>query len=179
MRSRHWEPYLRAFADEAEYGNGMRIWEPADRVGEGGVAQGLARAGFEVICTGLPETDFLACKEPMGDIVITNPPYGLRLREKFLSKLYGWGIPWAMLMLLTSLEGLGRGKLWQKYGCELLVYDDRIDFTPIPDPIPTDRQLVEEAKQPARKMSVPWFNASWFCHGLLPEKLMFSHLVRR
>ena len=163
-------PYLKQF-------KGKTIWEPTDPEGERGIYSALQKAGHVIYFSGLPKTDFFLQEKPLGDIVVTNPPYGKRDREKFMRKLFNWGIPWAMLMPLTTLEGVARGKIWQKYGCELLVHDNRPAFIPGVEKKYNSQLLVEEAEYKV-KVSVPWFNASWFCSGILPEKLMFAKIEK-
>ena len=61
-----------------------------------------------------------------------------------------------MLMPLTTLETGTRGKLFNKYGVECLVFDKRVQF-------------MENKK-------ANWFNTSYFCWKILPFRLMFENL---
>lgn len=88
------------------------------------------------------------------DYIISNPPYSVK--NKVLEKLYELGKPFAMLLPLTTLESKYRGSLFRKYGIELLVIDKRIEYL--------------------RENNV-WFNSSYFCWNILPEKLIFHELV--
>jgi len=68
---------------------------------------------------------------------------------------------WALLMPLTALEGVRRGRLFREQqkrgsGFELLVLDRRVEYTG----------------------GSVWFNTSWFCDGLLPRQLMFAELEK-
>lgn len=88
------------------------------------------------------------------DYIISNPPYSTK--NQVLEKLYELGIPFAMLMPLTTLETNFRNKLFNKYGLELLVFDKRINFV--------------------KNKSSNWFNTSYFCKGILPRQLIFEEL---
>lgn len=87
---------------------------------------------------------------------ITNPPYSLK--DEFLKKCYEYKKPFALLLPITTLEGVTRNRLFKKYGIELLVFDKRINYM-------------------SNKKSC-WFNTSWFCWHLLPHQLIFERLVK-
>lgn len=97
-------------------------------------------------------------KEDVKDIdcIVSNPPYSIK--DEVLKHLYYLGKPFCMLMPLTALEGKARGKLYQKYGLELLVFDARINYM--------------------KSKKSNWFNTSWFCWNVLPEKLMFHSVIK-
>lgn len=50
--------------------------------------------------------------------------------------------------------------MYRKYGIELLVFDRRCNF------------IYENAKKSN------WFNTSWFCYKILPDKLIFEELKK-
>ena len=77
------------------------------------------------------------------------------IKTEFIKKCYEYKKSFALLLPLTALEGVERSIMFSEYGIELLVFDKRIDFT-------------------GKKAC--WFNTSWFCHSILPEKLMFCQL---
>lgn len=98
------------------------IWEPA--CGEGAIAKILSAAGHEVISTdryayGFGETgvDFLAEQTPRARHVVTNPPYGHGLADRFtlkaLSLTRQTGGKTALLLNLASLCHPGRTAFWQ------------------------------------------------------------------
>ena len=90
-------------------------------------------------------------------MIITNPPYSLK--DKFIEKCYNFRKPFCLLLPITSLEGKYRGNLFRKNGIEVLVFDKRINF------INCNKKN-------------NWFNTSWFCHNVLPEKLIFEELKK-
>ncbi len=88
------------------------IWECA--CGDGAIATELKRAGYSVMATdliyrgyGAGGTDFLKQSKPLGVNIITNPPYGFGLADKFamhaLSLTAKTGGSVAMLINLASL----------------------------------------------------------------------------
>jgi hypothetical protein len=131
------------------------IWEPTDTNGNSEIARVLRGRGNRVISTSKEEFNFLT-DEPYFyfDCIITNPPY--TLKTEFIKRCYERGKKWAMLMPLTALEGVERGPEYRHFGLELLVLDRRVEFT----------------------SGKVWFNTSWFCYGVLPEKLMFAALAK-
>lgn len=83
--------------------------------------------------------------------IITNPPYSIK--DKFIERCYESGLPFALLLPVSSIQGVKRGKMFDKYGIELLVLNHRIDFT---------------------GKGSPHFGVAWFCHKILPKELIFK-----
>jgi hypothetical protein len=88
------------------------IWEPA--CGAGAIAEVLAEAGYEVLSTdlidrgyGISGVDFLRETAPRAKHVVTNPPYGGGVADKFIGKALTFanqtGGKVAMLLDLASL----------------------------------------------------------------------------
>lgn len=100
--------------------------------------------------------DFLNSSLAIEDIlnydgIITNPPYSIK--DKFIEKCYAIDKPFALLLPVSAIQGIKRGSMFQKHGVELLVLNKRIDFT---------------------GKGSPHFGVAWFCHGILPNNLIFS-----
>lgn len=57
--------------------------------------------------------------------------------------------------------------MFRKYGIEVMVFDGRVQFM---------ENMVENY---GKKKSGNWFNTSWFCHKVLPEKLIFEELIKQ
>jgi hypothetical protein len=135
------------------------IWEPCDQAGTSNITKEFTRAGHTVIATGIPEVDFLQQrKAPKGTgCIITNPPYSRK--DEFLEHCFQLGVPFCLLLPLTSLEGVRRGDLFRKHGIQVLILNRRVQFM-------------------AGK-SV-YFNTSWFCwspkSALLAHDLLFAEL---
>ena len=117
---------------------GLKIWEPSDTSGK--ISSTLIDNGHVVIGTC---TDFFETETPKGtQAIITNPPYSQK--DKWIRRCFEIGLPFALLLPLTALEGIERGKMYRQYGISLIVMDRRMNFT---------------------GGKGAWFNTSWFCHG--------------
>jgi len=137
---------------------GWTIWECA--WGKGSLAKHLEKKGF--LIKGDLNEDFLksSCGGDYFDCIVTNPPYSLKY--EFLKKCFELGRPFALLMPLTTLEGLKRGELFRKHGIQIIIPNRRINF-----------------ETPSGKGSGAWFQTAWFCWKLnLPKDLNFVELER-
>jgi len=147
-------PYLPPIAyeaDEKEY----IIWECCDS-GNSKITKILKTECYNVISTDIATGfDFLNNVPNFHfDMIATNPPFSLK--DKFLQKCYEYNKPFALLLPLTALEGIQRGKMYREHGISVIVLDKRIDFT---------------------GKGANWFNASWFVWGFLPKNsLIFEAL---
>lgn len=137
---------------------GITVWECCD-FGKSEITRLLKEYGCNVISTDKEENFFEYKPTEHFDMIITNPPYSLK--DDFIAKCYEWGKPFALLLPITSLEGKFRGSLFRKYGIEVLVLDRRVQFY----------NSINKYKNNGN-----WFNTSWFCYHVLPDKLMFKKL---
>ena len=128
-----------------------KIWEPTDTYGRSEIARVLRENGNEVISTNF---DFLESKAPSFDCIVTNPPFSIK--DKFIERCMELGKRWAMLLPITTLEGVHRGDIFRERGVEVLVLDRRVEFM----------------------SGSVWFNTSWFCHGILPGQLIFGRVCK-
>lgn len=143
-------PYLEKYRKNV-FKDGAVFWECCDS-GNSNITRILKEKGFSVISTDITRGhDFLSDPPLRDTIIITNPPYSLK--TEFLKRAYELQQPFCFLLPITTLEGVARGKLFREYGLELAVLDHRINYID------------------ARKNV--WFNSSWFCWGVLPDKLIF------
>jgi len=133
---------------------GITIWECTD-FGKSEITRLLKEHGCKVISTDKKENFLEYLPSQHFDMIITNPPYSLK--DLFLKRCYELNKPFALLLPLTTLEGVERGKMFRKNTIQVLVLDKRIDFT--------------------GKKSC-WFNASWFCYNLLQNDLLFEKLEK-
>lgn len=133
------------------------IWECTD-FGKSNITKILKENGYKVVSTNKKEIDFLNDNVDFDfDIIITNPPYSLK--DDFLKRCYEYGKPFCLLLPITSLEGIKRGKLFRENGIELMVLDKRCNFINSND-------------------KNNWFNTSWFCYKVLPRELIFEELIK-
>ena len=110
----------------------------------------LKSNGFKCLSSG--DKDFLENELPDGvDVIITNPPYSKK--DKFIKRCYEFNKPFALLLPVSSIQGIARGKMFNKYGVEILALSKRIDFT---------------------GKGSPHFGVAWFCNRVLPTKLIFK-----
>lgn len=134
------------------------IWECTD-YGSSNITKVLRNNGYKVVNTNKAEIDFIQDNVDFKfDMIITNPPYSLK--DEFIKRCYEYGKPFCLLLPITSLEGIERGKMFRKHGIELLVFDRRCNF------------IYDNAKKSN------WFNTSWFCYKVLPKQLMFEELQK-
>lgn len=140
---------------------GITIWECCD-FGKSEITRLLKEHGCEVISTDKEENFFEYVPDKHFDMIITNPPYSLK--DDFIKKCYEWNKPFCLLLPITALEGKTRGAMFRKYGIEVMVFDGRVQFM---------ENMVENY---GKKKSGNWFNTSWFCWNVLPDKLIFEEL---
>jgi hypothetical protein len=96
------------------------IWEPA--CGNGAISKVLIENGYTVVSTDLVDrgydaaetrTDFLLCFNAKAPNIITNPPF--KLNYEFMRRaVYLATGKVALLMRLGCLEGIERGKFYEK-----------------------------------------------------------------
>ncbi len=110
----------------------------------------LTDSGFK--CLSSEGRDFLIDEPPECDVILTNPPYSIK--DKFIHRCYDLGKPFALLMPVNTIQGIGRGNRFENEGIELLVLNKRITFL--------------------SGGTSPSFGVAWFCRNVLPEKLLFS-----
>lgn len=131
----------------------IKVWECTD-YGNSNITKILKENDYEVISTKKEDFDFLKDIADFDfDMIITNPPYSLK--DEFIKRCYDYGKPFCLLLPITSLEGIKRGKMFREKGIEVLVFDKRIDFN---------------------GKGQNWYNTSWFCYKVLPKQLIFEEL---
>lgn len=132
------------------------IWE-CTAINESKIVSILRKAGYNVITSHIEDgKDFFYYEPEQYDMIITNPPYSKK--DKFLKRAYELKKPFMFLLPLTSLEGIERGKMFNKNGIQVLIPNKRFNFKP-------------------EKKSGAWFQTSWFCLGCeLSQDLNFVNL---
>lgn len=104
------------------------IWEPAQ--GAGLLAAELAKAGTVVggdLTTG--QNYFEESSVPAWyDVQVTNPPYGQRVKYRWIRYAYQRRKPWALLMPWETWAAKQAMTVFEKFGIEVIMFDERIDF---------------------------------------------------
>jgi hypothetical protein len=138
------------------------IWCPFDTE-ESQYVKIFKQRGNDVIYSHKNENkDFFEYQPDKWDIIVSNPPYSIK--NKVLKRCYELGKSFALLLPLTTLEGVERNKLFRQYGIQVLVLDKRINFL--------------DYMKRGKNNSGNWFNSSYFCWKLLPKDLMFKEIKK-
>jgi len=123
------------------------IWEPA--CGNGAISRFLTAQGYFVVSTDLhdhgfgdPDLDFLKERSPRARHIVTNPPFGRGLADRFvehaLDLTAGTGGKVAMLLNLASLSQPSRSEWWRRnppariYALDHCECWDIVRFGPVP-----------------------------------------------
>ena len=135
------------------------IWDCA--FGTGLLAEHFNKFGYNVC--GIKDYNFLkkdSDKIANFDIIITNPPYSVK--DFFLERAFEIDKPFAMLLPLTTLEGIKRSKMFRDNEIQLIIPNRRINFAN-----PCGR----------KNKSSCWFATAWFCYKMgLKKQLNFVDL---
>ena len=95
--------------------------------------------------------DFFECTaDDVYDGIVTNPPYSKK--DKFIKHCYNLGKPFALLLPVSSFQGVRRGRQFIEHGMSAIVYNHRVDFT---------------------GSGNPHFGVAWFVYGFLPPNQIF------
>lgn len=86
------------------------------------------------------------------DYIISNPPFSLKL--KVFDRLYKLNKPFAMVCGLPILNYQEIGEFFLTHSLQLLIVDKKVSF---------DGNTAS-------------FNNSYFCHNVLPNDIIFTHL---
>jgi len=146
-------PYIKPHSD---------ILCPFDKA-ESQYVQVLTECGHHVLHSHIEDgKDFFALDKPDVDYVISNPPYSLR--DKILTRLYEWDIPFAMLFNTSGLfDSKNRTTLAMTGGVEVMYIYPRVSYIGR-----ADNSLVS-----------PPFQSCYWCHNVLDEKIKFAILDRK
>jgi len=136
------------------------VWCPFDKK-DSEYVQVLKENGNQVIFSHIKDgKDFFEFEPKNYDIIISNPPFSLS--DKIIERLYVLGKPFIMLMPLKYLQAKGRGRLFVKYGIQLLSFDKRVGYF-----TNGDFTKPKEGNYQA---------SSYFCWKILPKDLIIEIL---
>lgn len=141
------------------------IWECAE--GDGNLTRALREHGYKVVPGDiLTGQDFLTTQPEHFDCIVTNPPFSIK--QKFLTRVYELGKPFAFLLPLTTFETQARQRLFIRHGLEVVLFDKRINFSR------------PEADGYVKEKSTSWFATAWFTNGLkIGRQLTFVSLIEK
>lgn len=128
------------------------VWEPA--AGDHLIVNELQEHGFLVtygdLLSGQNYFDN-AIVPTWYDVQVTNPPYGARVKYRWIAKAYQRRKPFALLMPFDSWTAKQAQVLFDKHGVEVILPSDRIDF------IMPDKGYTKDGSN---------FSSAWFTWGL-------------
>jgi hypothetical protein len=141
---------------------GFTVWCPFDAPWSAFV-QLFTERGYAVICSHIDDGHDFFNYTPAEhfDCIISNPPFSKK--DGVLKRLYELGKPFAVLMPLNSLQGIGRYRYF-KHGIQLLAFDKRIDYH--------TRENYDFYTRGNH------FASAYFCRGLLPESLVLEEITK-
>lgn len=128
------------------------IWEPA--CGDGAIGKELVSAGYDVIATditdwgyGNPGYDFLKADRPFARNIVTNPPYGFGLADRFVTQALIFagetGGRVAMLLNIASLCHPSRHESFVSRPPSVIYALDDCVCWPLGDPARATRQTTQ------------------------------------
>ena len=136
---------------------GKKIVLPFD-TGQSNYYKLLTEEGYNVECLHIKDgKDFFLNMFDGYDLIISNPPYSIK--DEILERLYLIGLPFMMLLPLTTLSGLKRVKMFSKFGIDLIVFDRRVNY-------------IRDGKQTKGN----WFASAYFTYKILEKSLVFEEL---
>src|SRR3990167_2090662 len=140
-------------------GSNQSVWEPACGVGNlvnSFISHGFLRVIGTDILTG---DDFFGCVPKDEEIIVTNPPYSLKI--EWIRRCYELGKPFALLLPMTVMEQ-AVCKMFDAHGIELIIPYQRINF-----------------ETPSGEGSGAWFKTAWFTWRLnIGKQLTFVDLSK-
>ncbi len=135
---------------------GCHVWECA--AGKGRMVRRFQHHGFRVTATDIKTgTNFLDSLPMNGapddhDVIATNAPFSIK--DDFLMRCFSQPKPFALLLPITALGEIERGRMYRAFGgIDVILPERRIEFT-----------------TPSGKEGGAWFFSAWFCRGLAPPK---------
>lgn len=138
------------------------IWESA--AGQGNLVTGLRDAGYSVIASDiLTGQNFFKWQPERFDVMITNPPYSIKLL--WCERAFQLGKPFALLLPVEILGVGGAQRLFERYGIEIILLDKRVNFQTI---------------NTSFEKSSAWFPVCWITSGLnIGQQITYSKLTKR
>ena len=99
--------------------------------------------------------DFFSYEPKKWDIIVSNPPFSKK--DEVLKRVYELNKPFILLLPLSALQSNKRGKLFNKYGIQLISFDKRIGYN---------------------HMEGNSFASAYFCWKILKNDLIYLELLK-
>lgn len=137
------------------------IWCPFDKE-DSYYVRAFKHYGFNVIHSHIEDGQDFFNYEPTDsyDCIVSNPPFSKKIN--IVTRLYKLDKPFAVLLPQNALQHKKLTQLYMKNGLEYLGFNTRASFF--------TRGNLGSLKHHN------FFASGYFCHNVLPEKLMFSNL---
>lgn len=113
-------PYIEKF-------RGKKVWCPFDTV-DSNFVKILRDEGWDVVHGHIDTGEnFFDYDNPLGDIIISNPPFSKR--DGIFEKIYGWDIPFALIINFNGIfDSKKRANIFRDHTVELLIPRGRMKF---------------------------------------------------
>lgn len=153
---------LLKYLDQINLNKKIKIWCPFDTL-ESNFYKVLKNHDFNVICSHESNNlNFFEYEPDDYDIIISNPPYSIK--DRVLERLYSFKKPFAMLLPVTCIQGIKRFKLFSKYGLQLLILDQRINY------------FLGDYNKPSSNCH---FGSAYFCYKFLPSDICYANIKKK
>lgn len=152
------EPILKYVPD------GSTVWCPFDTE-DSIFVKALREKGCHVIATHIWNgSDFFETEPPENcDFIISNPPYSCK--GPVLNRLFGLGIPWAMLVGVVGLfESQARFEMFRDHNFEIMYLNKRVSY-------------LRDYADPKPALNPP-FSSVYVCSGVLPKQIVFEEIKK-
>lgn len=138
------------------------VWEPA--AGLCSLVSGLQSKGYKVFASDITTgRDFFQFKPGRFDMILTNPPFSLKL--KWLERCYLLGKPFALLLPVEILGVGAAQRLFEACGVEVILLSKRVDFATV---------------NTSFEKSSAWFPTAWITSGLnIGQQITYGKIVKR
>ena len=109
-----------------------------------------------------PSRNFFDWQPGLFDAIVTNPPYSIKF--DWLARCYELGKPFALLVPVETIGAQSAQKLMERYGCELLLLNRRVNFI-----MPNKGEAGSSAQ----------FPVLWLCWQMLPAPIVYGKITQR
>jgi hypothetical protein len=138
------------------------VWCPFDTEASL-IVHALRNNGNEVVATHLTTGQDFFITEPMGDLIVSNPPYSMK--TEVFHRLFQLNKPFAMLVGVVGLfESQKRFDLFKDNDFEVMWMDKRIAY-------------FKSYEEQTPSLNPP-FSSVWLTRGVLPKANVFERIIK-